>query len=83
MNKLSEKYVIKSCITCGMPLEGNHAKDFGMDSSEGPVCRFDSENGKIKSGEEQPLGPFIAASAALYILFQPELTMLADLYMSL
>lgn len=40
-------------------------------------------NGKIKIGEEQPLGPFIAASASLYILFQPELAALADLYMSL
>ncbi len=36
--------------------------------------------GKIKTGEGQPLGPFIAASASLYILFQPELSVLADLY---
>lgn len=39
--------------------------------------------GKIKSGDEQPLGPFIAASAALFILFQPELVLLADLYLYL
>jgi len=37
-------------------------------------------NGKIKIGEEQPLGPFIAASASFYILFQPELAALSDLY---
>ena len=37
--------------------------------------------GKIKAGEEQPLGPFIAASASLYTLFQPEFSVLADLYM--
>ena len=36
--------------------------------------------GKIKIGEEQPLGPFICASAALYILFGAELMMLANLY---
>lgn len=35
--------------------------------------------GKIKYGEERPLGPFICASAALYILFMPELLMLANL----
>lgn len=36
--------------------------------------------GKIKIGEEQPLGPFIAASASLYLLFRPEFSVLADLY---
>jgi prepilin signal peptidase PulO-like enzyme (type II secretory pathway) len=39
--------------------------------------------GKLKAGDAQPLGPFIAASAALYILFQTELSALADLYLSL
>ncbi len=39
--------------------------------------------GRIKPGEAQPLGPFIAASAALYILFQAELSAMADLYMSM
>ena len=43
---------MKSCITCGMPLEGAHAGDIGMETPEGLVCKFDSENGKIKSGEE-------------------------------
>lgn len=36
--------------------------------------------GKIKAGEHQPLGPFIAASASLYFLFLSELTTLADIY---
>lgn len=39
--------------------------------------------GKLKAGDAQPLGPFIAASAALYILFQSEFSALADLYLSL
>ncbi|MCK9361426.1 hypothetical protein M0Q28_04335 [Patescibacteria group bacterium] len=43
---------MKTCITCGMPLEGEHANDFGMELPEGPVCKFDSENGKLKSGDE-------------------------------
>lgn len=38
---------------------------------------------KIKPDEGKPLGPFISASASLYILFQPELSALADLYMSM
>lgn len=43
---------MKTCVTCGMPLEGEHEKDFGMMIAEGPVCRFDSENGKLKAPEE-------------------------------
>ena len=39
--------------------------------------------GKIRSGDEQPLGPFIAASTALYILFQSELVTMADIYLGL
>ncbi len=35
-----------------MPLEGEHASDFGFNSVDGPVCRFDSENGVIKSPED-------------------------------
>jgi len=35
-----------------MPLEGEHEKDFGMDTPDGPVCRFDSEGGKLKSGAD-------------------------------
>ncbi|MDD3169292.1 MAG: A24 family peptidase [Eubacteriales bacterium] len=37
-------------------------------------------SGRIKIGEEQPLGPFIAASASLYLLFRPEFSVLADFY---
>ena len=43
---------MKSCITCGMPLEGDHANDIGMETAEGPVCKFDSENGEVKSASE-------------------------------
>lgn len=43
---------MKSCITCEMPFVGNHAGDIGLELPEGPVCKFDSENGKVKSGEE-------------------------------
>ena len=39
--------------------------------------------GRIKSGEQQPLGPFIAAGTAFFILFQQELFQLVDLYVSL
>ncbi len=35
-----------------MPLEGEHAGDVGMETPEGLVCKFDSENGKVKSAEE-------------------------------
>ncbi len=43
---------MKTCITCGMPLEGNHANDIGLELPEGLVCKYDSENGTIKSGDE-------------------------------
>lgn len=39
--------------------------------------------GKIKSSDQQPLGPFIAASTAVYFIFLRELTWFADLYLSL
>jgi hypothetical protein len=35
-----------------MPLEGEHAGDVGMETAEGLVCKFDSENGQIKSGQD-------------------------------
>lgn len=35
-----------------MPLEGNHEKDFGMDTPDGPVCQFDMKDGEIKPGAE-------------------------------
>ena len=43
---------MKSCITCGMPFEGNHANDIGLKLPEGPVCKFDSADDKVRSGEE-------------------------------
>ena len=43
---------MKSCITCGMPLEGEHADDLGMETPDGPVCKHDSEGGEIKSGDK-------------------------------
>lgn len=43
---------MNSCITCGMPLEGEHAGDIGFESPDGPVCKFDSVDGKIKGAEE-------------------------------
>ena len=43
---------MKSCITCGMPLEGEHKDDIGLELPEGLVCKFDSENGVVKSGDE-------------------------------
>ena len=30
---------------------GNHANDIGLELPEGPVCKFDSESGKVKSGD--------------------------------
>lgn len=41
-----------SCITCGMPLEGNHAKDRALELPEGPVCIYDTADGKVRSAEE-------------------------------
>lgn len=35
-----------------MPFVGSHADDIGLELPEGPVCKFDSENGKVKSGEQ-------------------------------
>ena len=57
---------MSSCITCGMPFEGNHANDIGLETPEGPVCKFDSENGKVKSGAEVFKGgvEFFAEAAA-------------------
>ena len=34
-----------------MPLEGEHANDIGFESPDGLVCKFDSENGKIKDSQ--------------------------------
>lgn len=35
-----------------MPLEGAHAGDIGLETVEGLVCKHDSKDGEIKSGEE-------------------------------
>ena len=43
---------MKNCITCGMPFEGNHAGDIGLQTDEGPVCKFDMEHGAVKNGED-------------------------------
>lgn len=56
---------MKICSTCGMPLEGNHAGDLGLELAEGPVCRFDIENGEVKSADAIFLGgvEFFAGAA--------------------
>ena len=41
-----------SCITCGMPFEGEHKEMIGLQTMYGPVCTFDSIGDKIKTGEE-------------------------------
>lgn len=43
---------MKSCITCGMPLEGNHAGDVGIETAEGAVCKFDVVDGAMKPAED-------------------------------
>jgi|CXWL01.1.fsa_nt_gi hypothetical protein len=35
-----------------MPLEGDHAGDLGIELPEGPVCKFDSVDGNVKSAGE-------------------------------
>ena len=35
-----------------MPFTGNHANDIGLELPEGPVCKFDSADGRLKSAEE-------------------------------
>ena len=43
---------MKRCITCGMPLEGAHEKDVGLETDDGFVCVYDVKDGQIKSPEE-------------------------------
>lgn len=43
---------MKSCITCGMPFEGNHINDIGLETSDGPVCVYDVKDGAIKPAED-------------------------------
>ena len=42
---------MKSCITCGMPFEGNHVNDVGLETAEGPICIYDTKDGAMKSPE--------------------------------
>ncbi len=35
-----------------MPFEGDHSGDVGLLTPDGPVCKYDSENGKIKTPQE-------------------------------
>lgn len=34
-----------------MPFEGDHADDIGLMTDDGPICKFDIENGVMKSPE--------------------------------
>ena len=34
-----------------MPFEGDHANDIGLELPEGPVCKFDAEDGHVKNSE--------------------------------
>ncbi len=43
---------MKSCITCSMPFEGNHANDIALETADGPVCIHDVKDGKMKTPEE-------------------------------
>ena len=43
---------MQSCVTCGMPFEGNHANDIGLETAEGPVCIHDVHDGKVKTVQE-------------------------------
>lgn len=35
-----------------MPLEGAHEKDLGMETADGPVCKYDCKDGAIKDGAD-------------------------------
>lgn len=58
--------LMNSCITCGMPFEGDHADDVGLETPEGAACKFDVENGAIKSPTDIYMGgvEFFAHAAA-------------------
>ncbi len=43
---------MNTCITCGMPFTGEHENEIGMETSYGPVCIHDSEDGEIKDPED-------------------------------
>lgn len=48
-----------------MPFVGAHENDIAMETADGPVCTFDCENGKIKSGEEATGEEYAEAMAKL------------------
>ena len=50
--------------------------------SAGIVMGFGLLSGRLKREDEQPLGPYIAAAAAAFILFRPGLLLLADRYLA-
>jgi hypothetical protein len=35
-----------------MPFESDHANDIGLQTTDGPVCIFDTKGGAVKSGDE-------------------------------
>ncbi len=35
-----------------MPFAGNHEGDIGLETPSGPMCKFDVENGEVKSAED-------------------------------
>lgn len=39
---------MKTCIACGMPLEGEHAEHLGIQTADGAVCIHDCVNGEMK-----------------------------------
>ncbi|MFZ2804467.1 MAG: hypothetical protein WA001_04545 [Patescibacteria group bacterium] len=43
---------MKTCITCGMPFVGKHENEIAFETAEGPVCKYDGQDGKIKPAEE-------------------------------
>ncbi len=57
---------MNTCIACGMPLEGAHVEDVGMQTPEGPVCKFDLKDGVLKEPAEIFQGGvmFFASSVA-------------------
>ncbi|MBI2483540.1 hypothetical protein HYV74_05195 [Candidatus Uhrbacteria bacterium] len=47
---------MQSCITCGMPFVGDHVNDIGLTMAEGPVCKFDIQDGALKRPEDIFMG---------------------------
>ena len=51
--------------------------------SAGAVMGIGVLSGRLKREDEQPLGPYIAAAAATFILFRPWLLNVADGYLAM